>query len=102
MTPISLKRGASLDLTLDFQSDAGAPIDLTGATITSQVRDSSDNLVLALTPVATANAGEVRITVADTSLWPLGLLRCDVRVAVAGMVEFSDAFLIQVTRSVTQ
>jgi hypothetical protein len=102
MGQITLKRGATLDLTIGIQTDTGTPVDLTGAGVVSQVRTAADEWVAALAPVITGVAGAVAITVLDTSAWPLGLLRCDVRVSLAGRIAFSDTFGILVTRSVTQ
>ena len=101
-TPFEIKRGATLDLTIEIQNDDGSPVDLSGAGVWSQVRDAADNVVATLTPAISAVAGAVVLTVLDTSGWPLGLLRCDVRVVVAGRVAFSDTFGIMVGRSVTQ
>ena len=102
MGQLTLKRGATLDLTIGIQNDDGSPVDLTGAGVISQVRTAADELVATLSPVITGVAGAVALTVLDTSAWPIGLLRCDVRVSLAGRIAFSDTFGILVTRAVTQ
>lgn len=98
----TLKRGASLDLTVAFEDDDGQPLDLTGATLTAQIRDAADALVATLAPAITVGADAATIAVADTSAWPLGMLRLDVRVVLAGQTSFSDTISLNITRAVTQ
>ena len=98
---VAIKAGDTLQLTMQFLDLNGAPVDLTGATITGQVRDPANLLVatpaLSVTPIA----GTVGILVADTSAWPLGLLRCDLKIVMAGVVSHSDTFGITVKGAVT-
>jgi hypothetical protein len=98
---IAIKQGGSLNLLLLF-ADEGGPIDISQLTITAQVR-SALNVVVA-TPDVTqpGQLGAAAIAVYDTSSWPLGYLRCDLRVVGPSAVLFSDTFSIHVGRSVTQ
>lgn len=103
MSNIRIKRGASLSLTLGFGNEDGSPFALSGVTLTAQVRDAEFNLVATLTPEPIATAGQASIFVQDTSAWPEGLLRMDVRVLPAsGPQTLSETFGIFVERAVTQ
>jgi hypothetical protein len=96
-----LKQGASLALTVAFFDDYGNPLDLTGATVACQVRDPTNLLVATPTLAVTPTAGTVALSVPDTSAWPIGLLRCDVRLSIAGTTNFSDTFGILIEPAVT-
>lgn len=100
----SLKAGATLRIAGVATQDSGAAHDLTGATLTAKLRDAGGTVVdtLAVTLVSAA-AGTFTIEADDTSDWPAGLLRGDLRIALAGGdVVFSEDFTIRVTRPVTR
>ncbi len=101
-TEIRLKRGGALRLQMAFQDDQSQPIDLTNVTLTSQVRDAADTLIAALPVVRTAALGIATVEVADTSAWPAGRLRADIRAVIEGVTVLSDTFAIVVGRAVTQ
>jgi hypothetical protein len=99
---IRIKQGASLLLQLTFQSDAGAAIDLTNVSLASQVRDAEGNLIATLPIVPTSTDGVATVTVANTSLWPLGTLRGDIKATIGAVVALSETFSIRVDQAVTQ
>lgn len=103
-TQIDIKRGQSLNCGLQFNNDDGTPANLSASTITSQVRDYLNTLVASLSIVVTGDgtAGAATMAFGDTSGWPPGVLRCDIKVVTSGVVQFSETFSIQVGRSVTQ
>lgn len=101
MADIAIKRGAALNLTLRFtQNDA--PMDVGHVSLSAQVRKPDDTLVANLPMVKQADSGLVTSQVNDTTGWPVGRLRCDLRLVVNGQPIFSETFAIQVTRQVTQ
>jgi len=103
MTELTLKQGGSLLLALAFTEDDGSAADLTGSSVSSQIRDAQDSLVAALPVVVTTpTAGTASIAVMDTSAWPLGTLRCDIRVQAASTIMFYETFAIHIQRAVTQ
>ena len=89
-------------VTVTFDGEA---FDLTGATITSQVRDRSGGLIDDLTiEVTDAPAGKVEISSTDTSDWPLSdetnPLLCDIKV-VDSDTNRTATFEIHVVAQVT-
>ena len=100
MNDICIKRGASLNLLLQFTSN-GAAVDVTNMVLSSDVRDPQGDLVATLSLVKLPTLGFVTVTVLDTSLWPTGRLRCDLTAAYQGQTQYSQTFAIQVARSVT-
>ena len=101
MTEHRIKRGDSFLAQIMLVDDSGVPIDLSTVTLTTQVRQSTDDLVatLALTPAAATGVATIRVT--DTSLWPAGLLRADIKVSIGGLIVHSDTIGIRVNRQVT-
>lgn len=101
---IRIKRGEALLLQLTFLHDDGiTPVDLTTVTLAGQVRDPVGGLVATLPIVVSATQeGVALVTVADTSQWPLGMVRGDVRATAGGLPQLSDTFGIRVNRAVTQ
>lgn len=102
MNQVCIKRGAALILQMVFTDDFGVPIDLSSVTLEAQVRDASDNLVVALPVTVTAQTGIATVQVADTTLWPLGLLRSDIKLTTGGLPVLSETFSIRVSRQVSQ
>jgi hypothetical protein len=92
--------GDTFDPVLTWLDDAGAPVDVTGATIESHVRRAdTDVLVQELTATIldqVASKGRFRITAThlQTELWPSGTLRCNVRVLVGGVRRSTVSFMI--------
>lgn len=101
-TEIRIKRAAALRLLMRFQDDQAQPIDLATVTLTCQVRDAADTLVAVLPVVRAATLGMATVEVADTSTWPVGRLRADIKAVVAGVTVISETFAIVVGRAVTQ
>ena len=100
MAAITIKQGASLPLVLQFTS-AGIAANLTGAVAVSQVRDASDGLIATLAATVAGSQGLVTLVASDTSAWPIGDLRCDVKLTQAGAVTFTKTFTITIERPVT-
>lgn len=102
-TQIDIKQGAPLLLALQFSNDDGSPANLTGYTVTSQVRDAMGNLVATLPmTVAAPSTGQYSITVPNTTAWPIAVLRCDIKATSGGQSTYSDTFTIRVGQAVTQ
>ncbi len=98
----SIKRGTPLALTLTLQQDDGTPVDLTGATLESQIRDQSGNLVASpLLNVTDAAAGGISYLANSDDTWPIGTVSTDVRVTIGGVPFFSWTLLVDVQLPVT-
>ena len=86
-------------------TEAGVPMDLSGYTVASEVRTIDYALVDALTiDMTNASLGQIGISEADTSAWPLSdierPLLCDVKF-VSGDTNRTETFGIIVEREVT-
>ncbi len=100
--PVTIKQGTSLIALVAITDDAGTALDVTGFAITGQVRDANANLVANLPITVTPHLGLAQINVPDTSAWPLGTLRCDLRVVTAtGAILQTQTFPVVVQRRVT-
>ena len=97
----TLKQGETLRLGLAFQTDAGAPIDVSSGTIKVQLRDVSDNLVQTLTVQPGAGTGLSAIK-ASSATWPIGRLVLDISLSLAGVTDISETVFIAVQPAVTQ
>ena len=101
MTEIRIKRGAAFRAPLTFTDDFGVPIDLTTVTLASQLRTATDDLVATLPITVTNQAGVATIQVADTTLWPIGLLHGDIKMVTGGLPVLSETFAVRVNRQST-
>jgi hypothetical protein len=102
MVEIAIKRGAALRMQLTFQQDDSTPADLTAVALSGQIRTVTDELVTNLPIVRTAARGVATIEVDDTTQWPIGLLRGDVKAVVGGVPILSDTFGVAVRKAVTR
>lgn len=111
---ITVKSGDTFSLSCTRVDANGAPVNLTGLTITSKVRNISgfeDDLTVTVTNAA---AGQFSLSAlpADTSLWPVSqsvdgtvfrpnILYCDVQYVTGGVTQSSETFDIVVVEDVT-
>lgn len=104
---LDFKRGDTLAIDCTRTNAAGAPVDLTSCTITSQVRSGgfADDLVVTVTD-ATGGLFTLTRNPAATALWPVSgeesLLLCDVQFAIGDAVVSSETFAIRVLEDITQ
>lgn len=100
------KRGATLSLPVDYE---GSP-NLTGYTVTSQIRKNNvaKTLLATLTVTLanqTTNPGRVTLSCADsvTATWAAGDYKCDIKyVSGAGVATPTDTFDFRVVENVTE
>ena len=86
------------DIVLD---DDGTPYDLTGATVISQVENEDESFVFPLTVTVTnAALGEITVT-GNTTTWPLGILKWDVRFTQGGFSWAMPTYAIEVEEKVS-
>lgn len=101
---LEMKRGATFSAGILY-ADSGVDVDLTGYTITSQVRQFG-TLIQTMTVVIsnqTTNTGEftVSATATQTADWPVGTLAWDIRLADGATIVYSKTFQILVDERVT-
>lgn len=103
---IKHKRGDTFEVLCSYTTDDGTPINLDteGATIASQIRTSTDDLVVDLTVQISDQStapGEYRLRALDTSDWPVADLRWDIEYSYGGVVSSTDTVIIAVREDVT-
>lgn len=105
MATITHKRGDTFELAATLEN-AGNAVDITNFTITSQIRQSDDTLLQALTVTVTdAAAGEFTLsaTAAETETWGVAQYECDIEfIDIGGEVNSSDTFTINVIKDITR
>lgn len=99
---LSIKQGAALVLNLQFTNADGTPADLSAVALSSQLRDATNLLIASLPITLGATIGTASIEVADTTAWPIGVLRGDIKAVAAGLPAYSQTFALRVERAVTQ
>ena len=104
-TQLTIKTRATINKRVVWKTGS-TPIDLTGSTLTCEVRNDDGALVgsIACTPDAdqVANRGQFQLYAASatTATWPPGLYSCDIK-RVVGDTEYSETFRVRVVPSVT-
>jgi hypothetical protein len=102
------KRGATLSYAGLVADSSDVPIDLTGYTVTCELRDASLTLASAATVTMldqVTDPGRFTITVpaASTETWTAGrALRMDVRIESPSRVDYTDTWLIDVVERITE
>ena len=111
MTTITHKKGDTLELTLQLKRD-GTAVDITNYTITSQLRDSTDALLvtdnfdgsLSFTLIdAAAGQFSLGASPTETSEWDTRTYDCDVQLIDGNSdTSSSETFKIKVTKDITR
>ena len=85
-------------------SDENGAVDISGWTITSQLRDSNDALIAQCAVVVTnAVTGSYTLTVADTTAWPLGALFWDIQyIDGGGKIYSTETIQVVVLKDITR
>ena len=105
---LKLKKGSTLTRKCTYSS-GGLPVNLTGMTIRSSVRDKALVLIQELTTAlgvqsgATLGTFTLSATAVQTATWPVGPLVCDFRIVDSlGAVTHSESFYLQLENAITQ
>ena len=105
MATITHKRGDTFELSCTLENQ-GVAVDITNFTITSQVRQSDDTLLQALTVTVTdaaAGAFTLGATATETEGWGIASYECDIEfVEPGGEVNSSQTFTINVLKDITR
>lgn len=105
MATITHKRGDTFELSATLENSGNA-VDITNFTITSQVRDSDDALLQALTVTVTdaaTGAFKVSATPTETETWDIKTYDCDIEfIEGSGEVNSSETFQINVIKDITR
>lgn len=105
MADFLFKRGTTFLVTCINQDAQGAPVDLGGAVIAAELRDAQNALIAPLVPMAVDDQlGTYTLSYpGDTSGWPLGTLRTDIRISdLNGTIKQTNTVTIAVVDRVTQ
>lgn len=105
MTTITHKRGDTFELSCTLENE-GVAVDITNFTITSQMRQTDDTLLQALTVTKTDAANgafTLSATPAETELWGVQNYDCDIEfIEGGGEVNSSETFIISVIKDITR
>jgi hypothetical protein len=105
MATITHKRGDTFELSCTLENE-GSSVDITNFTITSQIRQSDDTLLQALTVAKTDAANgafTLSATAAETETWAAANYECDIEfVDGGGEVNSSQTFTISVLKDITR
>jgi len=104
MTTVTIKQGESFILDGQYTEDDGTtPKSLVGITLSSQIRDSSQNLIEQLTlSIINAGLGTFRIESPTSTLdWKVGKLYWDLMQIENGITSISATSEIIVERAIT-
>lgn len=104
MSGFTLKQGVTFELCCVVQTVNGAPVDLTGCAMQSQIRDSLGGLIAVLTCTAADVPGAINLTFnGSTDRWPVGSYFCDVVIRDGtGVIVVTETFGVSVQVAVTQ
>lgn len=99
---IQFKQGASFAAQVEYSPADGAPVDLTGAVVTSQIRTARG--LLANLDITISDDGMSFTAIAeDTSSWPAGVYaNWDIRVAFGDSVVYTDTVTFSIRPSITK
>jgi len=99
---INFKRGDTFSLSCTRVNSAGEAVDITGLTLTSQVRSDAfvDDLTTAIVSGA-AGTFTLSATATDSAAWPIAKLNCDVRF-VGDATETTETFIINNVAEITR
>lgn len=93
---VSFKRGDTLAYMITWEGAVASELK-------SQIRDKSGNLIAELSIEETGTPGTFRVSISDTSSFPLGPLLTDIqRTSESEGVRSSETFVIFVEKDVTQ
>lgn len=90
-----VKRGDTFEYTATWE---GAQL----SELKSQVRTASGSFKSDVLIEETGEPSTFRLSVADTSSWPIGTLYTDIQRTVVGHIQSSETMLIPVERDVTE
>jgi hypothetical protein len=97
---IEVKKGETLEVQCVYQVN-GVAASLSGVSVRSQVRSDAGGLISELAVVPGQNTGEFTLT-ADTTTWPVGVHKWDVKYTSAGKTTFTDTVDLSVVEAVTR
>ena len=111
MATITHKKGDTLELTFQLKRD-GSAVDITGFTITSKLRDSTDTLLTTDNfngsrsyTLIDPNAGQFELAASSTATaeWPAREYDCDVQfIDTDNETSSSETFKIKVIKDITR
>lgn len=99
-TTVTFKRGTTYAATVTYTPAAGAPANLLGTTVTSDIIDSA-NVVYPCVVTMAPNGLSFVLSISDTTGFSLGTARQDVKFATGGVVFYSSTFRLSIIDQVT-
>jgi hypothetical protein len=100
MTDLTIKKGASLQLLIAVANDDNSAFDLTGVTVSSQVKTAAGKPIATLTVTPTGTPGQLSVLQA-TDTWPTGPAVMDLKFVSGDVVLKSETQSLLITDPVT-
>ena len=96
---VPIKRASTFGAACTYTPEQGGPNDLTGVTITSDIRDAKGKVYVC--DVVLIDPTHFKITYDQSSLWAIGTAYWDIRFSKEGVVFYSDTVLLDIIPQVT-
>lgn len=96
---VPIKRASTFGAACTYVPEPNQQPDLTGVTITSDIRDSKGKLFV--NNVVVTDPTHFNVTNDQTALWALGSAYWDIRFSKNGVVFYSDTVLLNIIPQVT-
>ena len=103
MKQIKFKRGDTFSLNCTYKRN-NVPVSVVGFDIDCQIRDRRGVLIATLADTKQELTGVFTLepTIADTSSWPVDVLKCDIQLSENGVIRSTDTFLVVVLEEITK
>jgi len=100
-TTSTFKRGTTFSASVTYTPAAGGPADLTAATITSSIVDSSRSQYDLVITKAVDGLSFTAAFAGSTSSWGLGLAKWDIKIVNGGSTFYSETLRLDIIEQVT-
>lgn len=96
---VTFKRATTFVASCTYTPDSGGRPNLTGVTITSDIRDANRKVYISTVNVTSPTT--FTITYDNTSDWSVGSAYWDIRFSENGVVFFSDTVVLNIINNIT-
>jgi len=103
MKQIKFKRGDTFSIKCTYKEN-GIPVSVSEFDIDCQIRNKRGALIATLVDTKQELTGVFTLepTIADTSDWPVDVLKCDIQLSENGVIRSTDTFLVVVSEEITK
>lgn len=99
---IQHKRGDTFEAQCTYKNPDGTPHSLAGIAMSGQFRRPNDTLLTNIDITVTdEDNGGYSLSVADTSLWPLGVVSFDIQYIINGKTTSTETVEVEIVKDIT-